>query len=152
TIDATVAHAAARKITIGAHVSYPDLAGFGRRSMRVSADELVTDVLYQTGALEAFCRRHGTAVRYVKAHGALYNAPADNEELASAFADALLAWGGALAALVRAGSRAVEVLSGKGIRVIREGFAARGYTAAGRLAPRRQSGALIPAPAMVAER
>jgi UPF0271 protein len=152
TIDATVAHAAAREIAIGAHVSYPDLVGFGRRSLRVSADELITDVLYQIGALEAFCRRHGSAVRYVKAHGALYNDLADNEELAAAFADALVAYGGGLAALVLAGSPAVEVLAKKGIRVVREGFADRGYTAAGRLVPRRQSGALITDPALVAER
>jgi 5-oxoprolinase (ATP-hydrolysing) subunit A len=152
TIDATVAHAAARTITIGAHVSYPDLAGFGRRSLRVSADELITDVLYQIGALEAFCRRHGTAVRYVKAHGALYNDLADNEELAAALGDAIVAYGGDLAALVLAGSPAVEVLAEKGVRVVREGFADRGYTTAGRLVSRRQSGALITDPAAVAER
>ncbi len=152
TIDATVAHAAAREVAIGAHVSYPDLVGFGRRSMRVSADELVTDVLYQIGALEGFCRRHGSAVRYVKAHGALYNDLADDEELAAAFADALLAYGGGLAALVLAGSPAVKVLTDKGVPVIREGFADRGYTAAGRLVSRRQSGALITDPALVAER
>jgi UPF0271 protein len=152
TINATVAHAAARKITIGAHVSYPDLVGFGRRSLRVSADELITDVLYQIGALEAFCRRHGTAVRYVKAHGALYNDLADNEELAAALGDAIVAYGGGLAALVLAGSPAVEVLAKKGVRVVREGFADRGYTAAGRLVSRRQSGALITDPAAVAER
>jgi UPF0271 protein len=152
TIDATVALAAARKIAIGAHVSYPDLVGFGRRSIRVSADELITDVLYQIGALEAFCRRHGSAVRYVKAHGALYNDLAGNEELAAAFADALLAYGGDLAALVLAGSPAVEVVAKKGIRVVREGFADRGYTADGRLVARRQSGALITDPDVVAER
>lgn len=152
TIDATVARAAAREIAIGAHVSYPDLSGFGRRSMRVSTEELVTDVVYQIGALEGFCRRHGTTVRYVKAHGALYNDLADNEELASAFADALLTYGGDLAALVLAGSPAVEVLSNKGVRVVREGFADRGYTADGRLVSRRQSGALITDPALVAER
>lgn len=152
TIDATVARAAAREIAIGAHVSYPDLVGFGRRSLRVSADELITDVLYQIGALEALCRRHGCAVRYVKAHGALYNDLADNEELAAAFADAVLAYGGELAALVLAGSPAVEVLAKRGVRVVREGFADRGYTAAGRLVPRRQSGALITDAAVVAER
>ncbi len=152
TIDATVAHATAREITIGAHVSYPDLVGFGRRSMRVSADELVTDVLYQIGALEAFCRRHGTAVRYVKAHGALYNDLADNEDLAAAFADAVTAYGGGLAALVLAGSPAVDVLAKKGIRVIREGFADRGYTPAARLVSRRLPGAVITDPAVVAER
>jgi UPF0271 protein len=152
TIDATVAHAAAREIAIGAHVSYPDLVGFGRRPMRVSADELITDVLYQIGALEAFCRRHGTAVRYVKAHGALYNDLADNEELAAAFADAVLAYGGGLSALVLAGSPAVGVLTAKGVRAVREGFADRGYTAAARLVPRRQAGALVTDPAVVAER
>jgi UPF0271 protein len=152
TIDATVAQAAARKIAIGAHVSYPDLVGFGRRSLRVSADELITDVLYQIGALEAFCRRYGSAVRYVKAHGALYNDLAGNEELAAAFADSLLAYGGDLAALVLAGSPAVEVVAKKGIRVVREGFADRGYTADGRLVSRRQSGALITDPDAVAER
>jgi 5-oxoprolinase (ATP-hydrolysing) subunit A len=152
TMDATVAHAAARQIAIGAHVSYPDLAGFGRRSLKVTDDELITDVLYQIGALEAFCRRHGTAVRYVKAHGALYNDLADNEDLAAAFADAILAYGGDLAALVLAGSPAVGVLAGKGVRVVREGFADRGYTAAGRLVSRRISGAVITDPAAVAER
>jgi UPF0271 protein len=152
TMDATVALAAARGVAIGAHVSYPDLVGFGRRSLRVSADELITDVLYQIGALEAFCRRYGTAVRYVKAHGALYNDLADNEELAAAFAEALLAYGGDLAALVLAGSPAVAVLAGKGVRVVREGFADRGYSAAGRLVSRRQDGAVITDPAIVAER
>lgn len=152
TMDATVAAAAARKIAIGAHVSYPDLAGFGRRSLRVSSDELITDVLYQIGALEAFCRRHGAAVRYVKAHGALYNDLAGNEELAAAFADALVAYGGNLAALVLAGSPAVRILAKKGVRVVREGFADRGYTADGRLVSRGQSGALITDPAVVADR
>lgn len=152
TMDTTVTRAAAREIAIGAHVSYPDLAGFGRRSLRVSADELITDVLYQIGALEAFCRRHGTTVRYVKAHGALYNDLADDEDLAAAFADAIVAYGGDLAALVLAGSPAVEILAKKGVRVVREGFADRGYTADGRLVPRRQSGALITDPAAVAER
>ena len=129
TMDATVALAAARGVTIGAHVSYPDLVGFGRRHLRVSPEELTTDVLYQIGALEAFCRRHGTAVRYVKAHGALYNDLAEDERLAGALADAVLAYHGDLAVLVLAGSPAAGVLDGRGIRVIREGFADRGYTA-----------------------
>jgi UPF0271 protein len=152
TIDATVALATARGASIGAHVSYPDLIGFGRRHLRVSAEELVTDVLYQIGALEAFCRRHGSAVRYVKAHGALYNDMADNEELAAAFADAVLAYRGDLAALVLAGSPAAAILAERGVRVIREGFADRGYTTTGRLVPRRQHGALITDPTVVAER
>jgi UPF0271 protein len=152
TMDATVALAAARGVTIGAHVSYPDLVGFGRRHLRVSAEELITDVLYQIGALEAFCRRHGTAVRYVKAHGALYNDLAEDEGLAGALADAVLAYHGDLAVLVLAGSPAAGILDDRGIRVIREGFADRGYTAAGRLVPRSRPGAVLTEPATVAER
>ena len=152
TMDATVALAAARGVVIGAHVSYPDLVGFGRRHLRVSPQELVTDVLYQIGALEAFCRRHGTAVRYVKAHGALYNDLAEDEGLAGALADAVLAYGNGLAVLVLAGSPAADVLRDRGITVIREGFADRGYTAAGRLVPRSRPGAVLTDPAAVAER
>ena len=135
TMDATVALAVARGVVIGAHVSYPDLVGFGRRQLRVSHDELVTDVLYQLGALEAFCRGHGSQIRYVKAHGALYNDLADDADLASALADAVLAYRADLAVLVLAGSPAVGVLRGRGVRVVSEGFADRGYTAAGRPRP-----------------
>jgi UPF0271 protein len=152
TMDATVRGAAAAGVVVGAHVSYPDLVGFGRRRMQLSAEELITDVLFQIGALEAFCRRHGTAVRYVKAHGALYNDLADDEDLAGALADAILGYGGDLAVLVLAGSRAVDVLRARKIRVVQEGFADRGYTPAGRLVPRSVPGAVITDPAVVADR
>jgi 5-oxoprolinase (ATP-hydrolysing) subunit A len=151
-MDTTVAQAAGRRVTIGAHVSYPDLAGFGRRHLRVSADELITDVLYQVGALDAFCRRHGTSVRYIKPHGAMYNDLADDEMLAAALAEAIAAYGGGLAALVLAGSPAAEVIADRGIRVVGEGFADRAYTPEGRLLPRRMPGAVITDPARVAER
>jgi 5-oxoprolinase (ATP-hydrolysing) subunit A len=151
-MDATTAGAARRGVSVGAHVSYPDLAGFGRRHLRVSADELTTDVLYQIGALEAFCRRHGTSVRYVKAHGALYNDLADDETLAAALADAVQGYGGNLAVLVLAGSAAADVIGGRGIPVVSEGFADRAYTAAGRLVPRREPGSVITDPAEVAAR
>jgi UPF0271 protein len=151
-MDATTAGAVARGVSIGAHVSYPDLAGFGRRQLRVSADELTTDVLYQIGALDAFCRRHGTSVRYVKAHGALYNDMADDETLAGALADAAAGYGGDLAVLVLAGSPAAEVIGGRGVRVVRECFADRAYTPAGRLVSRREPGSVITDPAQVAER
>jgi 5-oxoprolinase (ATP-hydrolysing) subunit A len=152
TMLATVGMATAAGVTVGAHVSYPDLVGFGRRQLRVSADELITDVLYQIGALEAFCRRHGTSVRYVKAHGALYNDMADDEGLASALGEAVLGYGADLAVMVLAGSPAVDVLRAQGVRVVREGFADRGYTAQGRLVPRREPGAVLTDPAAVAAR
>jgi UPF0271 protein len=152
TMDSAVAMAAARGVAIGAHVSYPDLVGFGRRQLRVSADELITDVLYQVGALEAFCRRHGTAVRYVKAHGALYNDLAGDQQLASALGQAVAAYDSGLSVLVLAGSPAAEVLRKQGLRVIAEGFADRGYSADGRLIPRGRPGAVLTDPAGVAER
>jgi 5-oxoprolinase (ATP-hydrolysing) subunit A len=151
-MDATTAGAAARGVSVGAHVSYPDLAGFGRRQLRVSAEELTTDVLYQIGALDAFCRRHGTSVRYVKAHGALYNDMAGDETLAGALADAVLGYGGDLAVLLLPGSTAAEVIGGRGIRVVGECFADRAYTPDGRLVPRREPGSVITDPAQVAER
>jgi UPF0271 protein len=151
-MDDTTARAAARGVAVGAHVSYPDLAGFGRRHLRVSPDELTTDVLYQIGALDAFCRRHGTSVRYVKPHGALYNDLASDGTLAAALADAVQAYGGNLAVLVLAGSAAAEVIVGRGIRVVSEGFADRAYTPDGALLPRREPGAVITDPAEVAQR
>ena len=152
TMDAAVAMAAARGVAIGAHVSYPDLVGFGRRQLRVSAEELITDVLYQIGALEAFCRRHGTAVRYVKAHGALYNDLAGDQQLASALGQAVAAYDPGLSVLVLAGSPAAEVLRQQGLRVVAEGFADRGYSPDGRLVPRGRPGAVLTDPASVAER
>jgi UPF0271 protein len=151
-MDATVRQAAARGVIVGAHVSYPDLAGFGRRHLRVSPEELTTDVLYQMGALDAFCRRHGTAVRYVKAHGALYNDLADDETLALALAEAVAAYDDSLAVLVLAGSAAADAIGGRGLRVAREGFADRAYTPAGRLVSRREPGAVITDPAQAAAR
>jgi UPF0271 protein len=151
-MDETVRLAASRGVAVGAHVSYPDLAGFGRRHLQVSPDELTTDVLYQIGALDAFCRRHGTAVRYVKAHGALYNDLAGDPALAAALAEAVEGYGGSLAVLVLAGSAAADTIGGRGIRVVQEGFADRAYTPDGRLVPRREPGAVITDPDVVAAR
>ena len=152
TIDRTVALAAAAGVTVGAHVAYPDLVGFGRRHLAVSGEELVTDVIVQLGALDALCHRHGVAVRYVKAHGALYNDLADDRGLCAAFADALLAHRSPLAVLALAHSPAVEILRARGIPVVAEAFADRAYTAAGRLVARSRPGAVIDDADVVAER
>jgi 5-oxoprolinase (ATP-hydrolysing) subunit A len=152
TMEATVSGAVAAGVAIGAHVSYPDLIGFGRRHLKVSADELVTDVLYQIGALEAFCRRHGTSVRYVKAHGALYNDLVDDDDLASALAEAVLAYGSDLSVLTMPGSPSVKIFEKAGVPVVLEAFADRAYTPSGRLVPRKEPGSVIIDPAEVAER
>lgn len=151
TMDRTVGAAVEAGVAIGAHVSYPDLVGFGRRHMSVTPLELVTDVLYQIGALEAFCRRHGSVVRFVKAHGALYNDLADDEALARAFAEALLAYGN-LQVLTLSGSRSVAVLKEAGIDVVAEAFADRAYTPEGRLVSRSEPGSVITDLALVRER
>ena len=79
---ATLRQAKAHGVTVGAHVAYRDLVGFGRRPMDVPHAELVGDVIYQIGALQAMARAAGTEVRYVKPHGALYNTIAHDERQA----------------------------------------------------------------------
>src|ERR1700719_1006231 len=81
--------AAERGVRIGAQVSYRDLAGFGRRFIDVAADDLVADVVYQIGALQAIARASGSVVSYVKPHGALYNTIVTNREQAAAVAEAV---------------------------------------------------------------
>ena len=95
----TVAAAAKNKVAIGAHVSYPDLVGFGRRFMDMTSSELTAAVLYQMGALEAICRVLDTQISYVKPHGGLYNAIVHHEQQAEAVARAVKEFGGNLSIL-----------------------------------------------------
>jgi len=139
------AMAAERGIAIGAQVSYRDLAGFGRRFIDVAHDDLVADVLYQLGALEAFARAAGTRVAYVKPHGALYNAVVHHEAQAAALVAAVLTYDGQLDALGLPGSRWLALAAQAGLRAVGEGFVDRGYTAAATLVPRDQPGAFVAA-------
>jgi UPF0271 protein len=135
--------AAARDVAIGAQVSYRDLAGFGRRRMHVAPDELAADVLYQLGALDAFARSAGSRVRYVKPHGALYHAAADEPSDAAAIAAAVAAYDAALPLLGLPGSALEDAAHSAGLRFVAEAFADRGYLPTGRLSPRRDNGALV---------
>src|SRR5208337_2975384 len=85
----TVKLAARHGVAIGAHPSYPDLVGFGRRAMDATVDEISADVTYQIGALSALCNREGVRLHHVKAHGALYNKAAENHSVAAAIAQAI---------------------------------------------------------------
>ncbi|KPY59829.1 hypothetical protein ALO94_02376, partial [Pseudomonas syringae pv. spinaceae] len=87
----TLKAAAAKNVTIGAHVSYPDKVGFGRRNMDVASDELTADVIYQIGSLQGLAKAAGTSVRYVKPHGALYNTIAHDRRQAMAVIEAIRA-------------------------------------------------------------
>ncbi|MFD0903051.1 LamB/YcsF family protein [Actinomadura sediminis] len=135
------AAAVERGVTIGAQVSYRDLAGFGRREMDVAAPELTAEVLYQLAALDGIARAEGGRVAYVKPHGALYNRVARDEAQARAVADAVRAFDASLPLLTLPGSVVHEVAGG--LTVVAECFADRAYTPAGRLVPRREAGAVV---------
>jgi 5-oxoprolinase (ATP-hydrolysing) subunit A len=152
TMRRVCAGAAAAGVAVGAQVSYRDLAGFGRRFIDVDPAELAADVLYQLAALDGIARTAGTRVSYVKPHGALYNAAVTHEGQAQAVVDAVLAYDRRLPVLGLPGSALLRTAEAAGMRPVVEGFADRGYTPDGRLVPRRQPGALVHDPAVVAER
>src|SRR5690606_3495757 len=129
---ATVRLAAAKGVGIGAHPSYPDLQGFGRRYMDMAPEDVRDFVTYQVGALQAFARACGARVEHVKAHGALYNRAADDEATARAIVEGALQADPDLVIVVLAGSRLEQVARAMGARVACEAFADRGYDARGR--------------------
>ena len=151
-IAQTCRDAVAGGITIGAHVGYRDLAGFGRRFLDCSPTELADDVLYQLGALEALARSAGGTIRYVKPHGALYNTIVHHQAHAQAVVDAVKAFGGDLPLLLLPGSIALDKAEKAGLRGVAEAFADRGYTPDGTLVSRREPGAVLHDEAEVAER
>ena len=139
----TLRAAAERGVSVGAHVAYPDLAGFGRRNMDVASADLRADVIYQIGALQGLARVAGTQVRYVKPHGALYNTIAHDERQAADVIEAIRAIDPGLALVALAGSPLVGWAQAAGLRVVAEAFADRAYTPQGTLVSRRQSGAVL---------
>jgi UPF0271 protein len=143
TMRATVALAAAHGVAIGAHPSLPDLAGFGRRAMKVSAGEVHDLVVYQAGAVAAFARAAGSRLHHVKPHGALYNMAAKDEALADAIAVAVHDLGGDVLLYALAGSAMIEAAARHGVRAVAEVFADRSYQADGTLTPRGEPGAMI---------
>ena len=150
-ILATLKAAQARGVVIGAHVAYRDLAGFGRRNMDVASSDLVADVIYQIGALQGLARAAGTAVKYVKPHGALYNTIAQDKRQATDVINAIKAIDSSLVLMALAGSPLIAWARDAGLTVVAEAFADRGYTA-GRpgLAPRK--GAVLHDEKLIAER
>lgn len=135
----TVRMAAEHSVGIGAHPAYPDLVGFGRRSMACSPMEIENLVLYQVGALAAMCRAEGTNIRYVKPHGALYNDMARKPEIFTAVASAILAFDPTLPLMTLATRDTAsirELAKQQGITLWFEAFADRSYDSEGRLVSR----------------
>ena len=130
-------------VTVGAHVGYRDLAGFGRRSLDMSFDELFGDVLYQLGALDGVAHAVGASVDYVKPHGALYNRLVHDEEQASAVVAAVQAYDPGLPILGLPGSQLLLQAKEAGHPVFVEAFVDRAYQADGTLVPRSQEGAVL---------
>jgi UPF0271 protein len=139
----TLKAAAARGVTIGAHVSYPDRVGFGRRDMDIAAADLTADVIYQIGALQGLAVAAGTTVRYVKPHGALYNRIAVDAVQGAAVIAAIKAVDATLSLMGLAGAPILEQARVAGLGVVAEAYADRAYTAAGHLVPRREPGAVL---------
>ena len=154
-MDATVAMARENGVGVGAHPGYPDLLGFGRRNMDCTLEEIRNYVIYQIGALQAFCSAHKTRLQHVKPHGNLYLSMLENEDLAKAVAEAVANVDPDLVCLTMAGAknrnmtRACEAL---GLKIAYEAFPDRAYTVEGTLVSRRKPGAVIQDPELAAER
>lgn len=136
---------------IGAQVSYPDLAGFGRRFMDLQHDDLRDAVLYQLGALDAMAGTVDSAVQYLKPHGALYHAVVRNDDQARAVVAAVLDYDDSLPVLGLPNSAIETACHHAGVRFVVEGFADRAYQPDGTLVPRTQPGALLADPEAAAE-
>jgi 5-oxoprolinase (ATP-hydrolysing) subunit A len=149
-MQSTIRLAKKYKLAIGAHPSWPDLQGFGRREMNLSAEETEAIVLYQIGALAGFAKAERVELRHVKPHGALYNQAAKDRTLANAIARAVKAFSTDLILVGLAGSSLIEAGAELGLRVANEGFPDRNYNADGTLASRKQANAIIESPDEVA--
>jgi UPF0271 protein len=152
TMRRTVRLAKARGVGVGAHPSYPDREGFGRRVVPMSSGELTEVLAEQIRVLRDIAGSEGVSLQHVKAHGALYNLAVRDESVAEAIGRAMLAIDPALIAVALAGAPMADVLARLGLRVVREAFVDRGYMADGTLVPRRRPGALLTDPAQAGER
>ncbi|CDX14792.1 conserved hypothetical protein [Mesorhizobium sp. ORS 3324] len=151
-IFAVLKNAARLGVSVGAHVGYRDLVGFGRRNMDPLSEELTGDTIYQIGALQGLAKAAGTTVRYVKPHGALYNTIAHDARQASDVIAAIKAVDPSLQLMVLSGTPIVEQARSAGLTVICEAFADRAYNADGSLVSRRLPGSVVHDPELVASR
>ena len=146
----TVNLAEGHGVAIGAHPSFPDLNGFGRRNMVVSPDEAKNDVTYQVGALQAFTS--DKKLQHVKPHGAMYNMAVNDESLAQAICDSILEIDPDMILVALAGSRWIDIAEDMGLKVAREIFADRALNPDGTLVSRSQPGSVIHDTGEVVER
>jgi len=141
-MDRITASCVARGVSVGAHPSFPDLVGFGRRTVDATPEEVRTDILYQLGALQAFARAHGGQVAHLAPHGRLGNLVAVREDYAKAVVDAVTSVDPDLIVLAQDGALA-EQAAAAGVPVAVVGIADRAYLSDGTLVPRSEPGAVI---------
>lgn len=146
TIRETLELAAAHHVAVNAHVSYPDLQGFGRREMAASPEQIEADTLYQVGALTALAHAAGATVVAVKPHGALYHRSLRDPTSAAAIVAAVRAWQPTGIVITAPGGELFLAARSAGLTVVAEGYVERGYTADGQLIPRGSPGDVIDDP------
>jgi len=146
TMHQCIKSAKANAVSIGAHPSYPDIEGFGRREMQCSAEEIVSFIIYQCGALDALCQSYGTKISYVKPHGALYNTMMKEMEVFKAIVKAVSKYDKNIKLMILSttdNANYAEVADKYGIDLLYEIFADRAYQDNGHLVPRSQEGAVL---------
>ncbi len=139
-------------VNVGAHPSYPDLQGFGRRSMKMRKEELINFIIYQLGALSGFLKIENMSLSHIKPHGALYNDAANDKEIALAIGEAVSLFDKNLPIVGLANSPAIKIWKKMGLRVREEVFADRNYKDDGTLVPRSEKNALLKDPEEIAKR
>ncbi|MCY6959070.1 LamB/YcsF family protein [Clostridium brassicae] len=132
-----------KSVSIGAHVGFQDLIGFGRRNMNITPKEAYEITMYQIGALNGFVKSYGGKMNHVKPHGALYNMAAQDEELSRAISEAVYKIDPEIILFGLSRSRLIKAAENIGLRVANEVFADRTYTDRGTLTPRKEENALI---------
>ncbi|NMM47214.1 LamB/YcsF family protein [Marinigracilibium pacificum] len=151
TIENTILRAKEFGLAIGAHPSYPDLSGFGRRKMIIDSEELKAIVKYQISALAGMCNSLGAKLKHVKPHGALYNAAASDRNIAWTIGKAMLELDSSLILVGLYGSQMQEIAEELNIKFISEAFIDRAYDKGGKLLSRNVSGAVHTNPEIAAK-
>lgn len=143
TMEKTVRLALDKGVSLGAHPGFPDLLGFGRRTMDISSDEVRAYMIYQIGALYGFVKALGGKLQHVKPHGALYNQAAKDYKLSKAIATAIYDIDNELILVGLANSKLIEAGNDVGLKTANEVFADRNYNKEGTLVSRKNENAVI---------
>lgn len=142
-IRTTIGLARDAGVSVGAHPSFPDLQGFGRRELQMAPDELRDAVIYQVAAVAGLAAAEGVRLHHVKPHGALYNMACRDPRPAEAIVDAVTSFDRTLAMYCLPGSALARAAAAAGLVVVPEGFLDRRYEADGTLTPRTHPAAVI---------